>query len=168
MNSVFKFKTKYLSRLRQILFLTFFLSGSTFAMTKSSVEAHVLRLGPDEDPKIALMNYVREHKLASASVVSAVGSLKMTVMRYANQKETVKLEGFREVVSLSGTLGATSGSHLHLSVSDSKGVTLGGHLGEGSKVYTTLEIVLLSYPDLVFKRVLDPKTTYEELSISPK
>ena len=137
-------------------------------MTKSSVEAHVLRLGPDEDPKIALMNYVREHKLASASVVSAVGSLKMVVMRYANQKEAVKLEGFREVVSLSGTLGATSGSHLHLSASDSKGVTLGGHLGEGSKVYTTLEIVLLSYPDLVFKRVLDPKTTYEELSISPK
>jgi predicted DNA-binding protein with PD1-like motif len=137
-------------------------------MTKSSVEAHVLRLGPDEDPKIALMNYVREHKLASASVVSAVGSLKMTVMRYANQKEAVKLEGFREVVSLSGTLGATSGSHLHVSVSDSKGVTLGGHLGEGSKVYTTLEIVLLSYQDLVFKRVLDPKTTYEELSISPK
>lgn len=137
-------------------------------MPKSAVEAHVLRLGPDEDPKTALLNYVREHKLASASVVSAVGSLKMTVLRYANQKDAVNLEGFREVVSLSGTLGATSGSHLHVSVSDSKGVTIGGHLGEGSKVYTTLEIVLLSYPDLVFKRVLDPKTTYEELSISPK
>ena len=161
-----------MSNLSQLLFVTFMglsLSGSASAMplSKSSVEAHVLRLGPDEDPKLALMKYVHEHKLSSASVVSAVGSLKVAAMRYANQKDVVKLEGFREVVSFSGTLGATSGSHLHVSVSDSTGVTLGGHLVEGSKVYTTLEIVLLSYPDLVFKRVLDPKTTYEELSLSP-
>ena len=132
---------------------------------KSNVEAHVLRLGPDEDPKVALMNYVIEKKIAAASVASVVGSLKVSVMRYANQKEMVTLDGFREVVSLSGTLGATSGSHLHLSVSDNKGATLGGHLGEGSKVYTTLEIVLLAYPDLKFSREVDPRTTYEELSI---
>lgn len=134
---------------------------------KSSLEAHVLRLSPDEDPKLALMNYVRENKILSASLVSAVGSLKVTAIRFANQKETVKLDGFREIVSLSGTLGATSGSHLHLSASDAKGVTLGGHLVEGSKVYTTLEIVLLSYPEIVFDRVLDPKTTFEELTVTP-
>ena len=132
---------------------------------KSSVEAHVLRLGPDEDPKIALMDYVLKNKINSASIVSSVGSLKVTVMRYANQKEATKLDGFREVVSLSGTLGSTSGSHLHLSVSDAKGMTLGGHLAEGSKIYTTLEVVLLSYPDLEFERKIDPKTTYPELSI---
>ena len=135
---------------------------------KSSATAHVLRLGPDEDPKVVLMDYVIKNKISAASIASVVGSLKVTVMRYANQKETVKLEGFREVVALSGTLGATSGSHLHLSVSDGQGITLGGHLGEGSKVYTTLEIVLLSYPELEFERVLDPKTTYQELSIKPK
>lgn len=151
-----------------LVFLGVILSANTPAATpmKSAVEAHVLRLGPDEDPKLVLMNYVRENKINSASIVSVVGSLKLAVIRYANQKEPVKLEGFREVVSLSGTLGATSGSHLHLSVSDAKGVTLGGHLGEGSKVYTTLEIVLQSYPDITFKRVLDPKTTYEELSVT--
>lgn len=137
-------------------------------MNKSSVEAHVLRLSPDEDPKIALMNYVKEHKLAAVSVASAVGSLKTTVLRYANEKQSVKLEGFREVVSLSGTLGATSGSHLHMSVSDNLGVTLGGHLVEGSKVYTTLEVVLLSFPELEFKRVKDLKTTYDELSVTPR
>ncbi len=136
--------------------------------TKSSAIAHVLRLAPDEDPKVVLMNYVIKNKISAASIASVVGSLKVTVMRYANQKDTVKLEGFREVLSLSGTLGATSGSHLHLSVSDGQGTTLGGHLGEGSKVYTTLEVVLLSYPELEFERVLDPKTTYQELSIKPK
>lgn len=135
---------------------------------KSSVEAHVLRLGPDEDPKVVLMKYVVENKISSASIASVVGSLKVTVMRYANQKDTVKLDGFREVVSMSGTLGATSGSHLHVSVSDSQGMILGGHLGEGSKVYTTLEVVLLAYPELEFERKLDPRTTYQELSIKKK
>ncbi len=151
-----------------LVFIGLIISGSASALPqmKSAVEAHVLRLGPDEDPQLVLMNYVRENKISSASVVSVVGSLKVAVIRYANQKESVKLEGFREVVALSGTLGAISGSHLHLSVSDDKGVTLGGHLGEGSKVYTTLEIVLQSYPDIIFKRVLDPKTTYEELSVT--
>jgi len=141
-------------------------SASVHPQMKSAVEAHVLRLGPGEDPKVVLMNYVRENKINSASVVSVVGSLKLAFIRYANQKEPVKIEGYREVVSLSGTLGATSGSHLHLSISDANGVTLGGHLAEGSKVYTTLEIVLQSYPDITFNRVLDPKTTFEELSVT--
>lgn len=135
---------------------------------KSTVEAHVLRLGPDEDPKVVLMKYVVDNKISSASIASAVGSLKVTTIRYANQKESVKLHGFREVVSMSGTLGATSGSHLHLSVSDSQGLTLGGHLADGSRVYTTLEVVLLAYPDLEFGRKLDPKTTFQELSIKRK
>jgi predicted DNA-binding protein with PD1-like motif len=135
---------------------------------KSSVEAHVLRLGPGEDPKTVLMNYVSERKILAASIASAVGSLTVTVLRYANQKNTMELKGFREVVSMSGTIGASSGSHLHMSVADGTGLTLGGHLGEGSKVYTTLEIVLLVYPELEFERKLDPKTTFQELSISKR
>lgn len=97
--------------------------------------------------------------------MSLQGSLKVSALRYANQKEIVKLEGFREVVSLSGTLGSTSGSHLHISVSDSTGVTLGGHLSEGSVVYTTLEIVIMSYQDYEFERKPDPETKYDELVI---
>ncbi len=154
-------------KLIAILFLV--LSFPIFALEVSPMEsssvAHILRLSPGEDPKVELMKYVTEKKLKAVSVVSAVGSLKETTIRYANQKDSVKLTGMREVVSLSGTLGSTSGSHLHLSVSDGTGVTLGGHLVEGSKVYTTLEVVLLSYPDVEFTRVLDPKTTYDELVI---
>jgi predicted DNA-binding protein with PD1-like motif len=131
-------------------------------------EAHVLRLHPGEDPKAELMKYVQKNNIKAASIVTAVGSLKKTVMRYANQKSPVKLEGFREVVSLSGMLGSTSGSHLHLSVSDSQGETLGGHLADGSEVYTTLEVVLQSYPELEFERKIDPKTTFLELEIKKK
>lgn len=149
------------------MFLAFIFSLHAAAATpmKSKVEAHVLRLGPDEDPKIVLMDYVIKNNISAASITSVVGSLKTTVVRYANQKQPVILDGFREVISMSGTLGATSGSHLHLSVSDGQGMTLGGHLGEGSKVYTTLEVVLLEYPELEFARPVDPKTTYQELSI---
>ena len=135
---------------------------------KSTVVAHVLRLTPGEDPKISLTNYVRENKIVAASIASAVGSLKITSLRYANQKGPVKLDGFREVVSLSGTMGSSSGSHLHISVSDSSGNTLGGHLTDGSQVYTTLEIVLLAYPELEFSRVVDPNTTFQELLIKQK
>ena len=145
-----------------LLFLTITsLQGATL---KSSVEAHVLRLSPGDDPKIALINYVKENKIAAATIVSAVGSLKVTSLRYANQNQTTTLGDFREIVSLTGTLSHEHGAHLHLSVSDSLGATLGGHLQEGSKVYTTLEIVLLALPDLIFERKLDPKTGFLELS----
>lgn len=147
------------------LIILFFLTSSLHA---SEVIPHVLRIKPGEDPKAVLVKFVQDNKLKAVSVSAAVGSLKKTVLRYANQKDYVKLEGFREVVGLSGTLGATSGSHLHLSVSDAQGQTLGGHLGEGSEVYTTLEVVLLSYPALEFERVVDPKTTFPELNVKKK
>lgn len=150
-----------------LIFLTLSLPLSAVVLPphSSPVEAHVLRLEPGEDPKLVLMNYVKQKNIKAASIASVVGSLSLTVLRYANKKELVKLDGFREVISLSGTV-STNGSHLHLSVSDGKGETLGGHLGEGSKVYTTLEIVLLSYPSLSFERKKDSKTTFEELTIT--
>ncbi|MBY0515979.1 MAG: DNA-binding protein [Bacteriovoracaceae bacterium] len=133
----------------------------------SSTVAHVLRLKPGADPKLSLIEYAKSQKLKSATVVSAVGSLQETTLRYANQKDSAKLSGFREVVSLTGTF-SDEGAHLHLSVSDSNGVTIGGHLVEGSKVFTTLEIVILSFPELIFKRELDPQTTFTELVIQKK
>jgi predicted DNA-binding protein with PD1-like motif len=152
----------------QVLLLCLF-PFTTFATAmKSQVEAHVLRLKPNEDPRASLIKYVKENKITAASIASAVGSLKMAALRYANNKEVVMLMGFREVTSLSGTVSSEGGAHLHLSIADSKGETLGGHLAEGSKVYTTLEIVLLSYPELDFKRKLDPQTTFQELDINVK
>lgn len=148
--------------------LLILLSLLTFQVFALEVSPHVIRLEPGADPKVELTKYVQKHNIKAASIVSAVGSLKKSVMRYANQKDYVKLEGFREVLSLSGTIGSTSGSHIHMSVADSEGKTLGGHLGEGSEVYTTLEIVLLAYPTHEFERKLDPKTTFQELFIKKK
>ena len=143
------------------------LSSLNTLAAQSTAMAHALRLAPGEDPKMALMNYAKLHKLKAASVVSAVGSFKTTALRYANQSTVTTLEGFREVLSLSGTF-SDEAAHLHVSVADEKGAVLGGHLADGSKVYTTLELVILVYPDLVFARETDPKTTYKELVIKKK
>jgi predicted DNA-binding protein with PD1-like motif len=69
-------------------------------------------------------------------------------------------------VSLVGTL-STNGSHLHLAVSDSTGRTIGGHLLDGCRVYTTAEIVLAELPQLDFRRETDATFGYQELVVRP-
>ena len=61
-----------------------------------------------------------------------------------------------EIVSLVGTFsadtqGKVSLKHLHMSVSDSEGQVIGGHLISG-RVYTTLELVLGTIQGVAFQR----------------
>ena len=134
----------------------------------SNSKITVMRFVPGEDPKQKLEQYVKEKKIKAAVIVSAVGSLTTAVLRYANVSKPATLQGHFEVVSLSGTLGVVSGSHLHMSVSDSEGKTLGGHLVEGSKIYTTLEVAIAELTDIEFKRERDPVSTWEELKVVPR
>ena len=60
----------------------------------------------------------------------------------AGQKGGVVLNGPFEITSATGTVGNCS-MHVHITVSDEKGVTTGGHLMPGSKVYTTVELVIM-------------------------
>jgi predicted DNA-binding protein with PD1-like motif len=82
----------------------------------------------------------------------------------ADQPEGTVFEGKHEIVSLVGTL-SPDGDHLHVAVSDSSGRTLGGHLMDGSLVYTTAEIAVGELTDLSFARETDAITTYKELAI---
>jgi predicted DNA-binding protein with PD1-like motif len=131
----------------------------------SNLKVHVLRFSPGDDPKIKLEKFIQEKKIKAGIVLSAVGSLTVAQIRYANQEQTAKLSGHFEIVSLSGTLGAESGSHLHVAVADEVGKTYGGHLVDGSKVYTTLEVAIGEITDTMFTREIDPKTTYKELKV---
>jgi len=133
----------------------------------SNMITQVLRLVPGDDPKLKLEAYVKDHQMKAAIIIAAVGSLTNAAIRYANEDKITVLKGHFEVVSLSGMLSSTSGSHLHISVSDKTGKTLGGHLSEGSVVYTTLEVALGELPNLEFKRELDPASTYNELKVVP-
>jgi predicted DNA-binding protein with PD1-like motif len=125
----------------------------------------VLRLAPGDDPKEVLDRVVREEKIEAGVVLSCAGSLTRAVIRFADQKDAKPLEEKLEIVALSGTLSATAGSHLHIAVANSEGRTFGGHLKEGSRVYTTAEIAIGVAEDLRFTRELDPRSGYPELII---
>lgn len=128
------------------------------------MQTHALRLHPGDDPKAALDALLKKKGWPAACVLSAVGSLTQAALRFANQDYVITLHGHFEVVSLTGTL-SPDGSHLHLAISDGGGATRGGHLKEGSVVYTTFEIVLGVLDGWHFSREVDSYTGYTELSI---
>lgn len=137
------------------------------AMVSSSMQVSVIRLRPMEDLKKSLENFVKENQIEAGIVLTCVGSLQASHLRLANQPQGTTFEGKKEIVSLVGTL-ALSGSHLHLSISDSTGKTVGGHLLEGCLVYTTAEIAIGILPRLRFTRELDTISSYKELKVYPK
>lgn len=126
-----------------------------------------LRLRPGQDLQQEIFAFARRQNLRAAAIVTCVGSLKTANVRFANQPEGTPLTGPFEIVSLVGTF-TREGGHLHISLSDRKGATLGGHLMPQSAVYTTAEIVLVELEDLVFLREKDTETTYNELVIRPR
>jgi hypothetical protein len=96
--------------------------------------------------------------------VTCAGSLKSASIRFANQSNNTMLEGPFEIVSLTGTL-SPDGPHLHITIAAATGHTTGGHLAEGSIIYTTAEIVIAELRDVSFAREVDPQTTFRELVI---
>ena len=126
--------------------------------------AHAFRLKPGQDLKKEIQQLVDQKQIKAGWISTCVGSLTNYNIRFANQPEGSSDSGHFEIVSLTGTV-SVNGSHLHISISDSTGKTIGGHLMEGCKIYTTAEIVILSSNDLVFKREKDGTTPWEELQV---
>ncbi|BAX79063.1 PPC domain-containing DNA-binding protein [Labilibaculum antarcticum] len=113
-----------------------------------------------------MAQFFKTNQLQSASISTCVGSFRELTIRPANQQKFLHLKGHYEIVSLTGTF-ADHGenNHIHISVSDSTGYTIGGHLVDGNIIYTTAEIVLLNNKGINFTRVKDPETTYYELEV---
>ena len=97
-------------------------------------------------------------------MLSSVGSLTHATLRLANRSNYAEYDGHFEIVSLNGTV-SMNGSHLHISISDSDGKTIGGHLVSGCKIYTTAEIVIAEFDDVVYKREFAEDSGYEELAV---
>ena len=133
-------------------------------MKSKSDTAHAIRLRPDQDLRKAIQQYVNEHHIKAGWIVTCAGSLTEYNIRFANMQQGTTGKGHFEVVSLTGTI-SENGSHLHLSIADSTGRTIGGHLLEGCKIYTTAEIVLVESGSLIFTREKDGSTPWEELQI---
>jgi uncharacterized protein len=132
-----------------------------------SDKIHVIRLTPGQDLKKSLQEFAALHKMKAAIMVTCVGSLIQYNLRFANQKGATRQQGHFEIVSLVGTLSESS-VHLHLCVSDEHGLTTGGHLMDENLIFTTAEIAIAELSDLIFERLPDKVTGYNELKITDR
>jgi len=130
-------------------------------------KVYALRLKPGEDLRKGIDVIVKEKNITAGWINTCVGSLTDYNIRFANQQEGSRGSGHFEIVSLTGTV-SVNGSHLHISISDNTGKTIGGHLMDGCKIYTTAEIVIGSTSTYEFKRENDGTTPWEELQVNEK
>lgn len=128
------------------------------------LKTYALRLRPGQDLRRELEKFAREQKLQAGLIVTAVGSLTKAAIRLADQPDATEFEGKFEIVSLVGTL-SPDGPHLHISLSDKTGRTIGGHLVEGCTVYTTVELVIGEIEGVRFTREQDAESGYKELRV---
>ncbi len=123
-----------------------------------------IRLKPNEDLRQSLKNFAEKENITAGFILTAVGSLKQATIRFANQETSTVLTDKFEILSLNGII-ATTGVHLHITISDKQGKTIGGHLSDGCIIYTTAEIIIGISEEHTFLRTLDTQTGYKELEI---
>lgn len=129
------------------------------------MKAHTFRLKPTQDLFDSIEEFVQQNHIQAGCVLSSVGSLTHATLRLANRSHYNEYEGHFEIVSMTGTV-SIHGSHIHVAISDGDGVTIGGHLVSGCKIYTTAEIVIAEFEDVVYKReLLQNDSGYEELVV---
>ena len=132
------------------------------------MRSHTFRLKPAQDLFDSIEEFVKQNNIEAGCILSSVGSLTHATLRLANRSYYNDYEGHFEIVSMTGTV-SIYGSHIHVAISDGDGVTIGGHLVSGCKIYTTAEIVLLELDDVVYKREMyENDSGYEELVVYKK
>lgn len=131
------------------------------------IKTHPLRLKPGADLKKEIELYAKANNIQAGWISTCVGSLTHYNIRFANQPQGSKGEGYFEIIYLTGTV-SVNGLHLHISVSDSTGKTIGGHLLDSNIVYTTAEIILQEDDAFVFTREKDGTTPWKELQIKKR
>eukprot|EP00569_Conticribra_weissflogii_P017000 CAMPEP_0171406972 /NCGR_PEP_ID=MMETSP0880-20121228/18871_1 /TAXON_ID=67004 /ORGANISM="Thalassiosira weissflogii, Strain CCMP1336" /LENGTH=198 /DNA_ID=CAMNT_0011922803 /DNA_START=64 /DNA_END=660 /DNA_ORIENTATION=+ len=163
------------------------MASSLIVPPSGPVTAHCFRLQPGDQlmPTLkqaasVVLSRMPPDVCGSAFIITAVGSLQDVTLRLANASRSGAIrqgnaptdENFIkrypqqrfEIVSLTGTFSRDDGCHVHISLSDAEGNTVGGHLIDGF-VFTTVEIVMGTANGVIFRRVLDERTGYNELEV---
>ena len=128
------------------------------------MENYTFRLKPGHDLFDSIEAFARQRSIEAGCVISGVGSLTHATLRLANRDFHTDYEGHFEIVSITGLV-SIHGSHVHISISDEDGKTIGGHLVSGCKIYTTAEIVILAFSNMVYKREFAEDSGYDELVV---
>lgn len=158
------FKDRYICRVKWTACLFAFLFLSCHSMT---AKTHAFRLKPGADLRKEIQSFVQKNNIEAGWISCGVGSLHQYNIRFANQPNGAKDTGHFEIVSLIGTV-SKNGSHIHISVSDTTGKTIGGHLLEENLIYTTAEVIIQEAPGLIFTREKDGSTPWQELQIKER
>ena len=130
------------------------------------MQNYTFRLTPGQDLFESIQAFVMEKQVQAGCIPSGVGSLRRATLRLVDRNYNSEYAGPFEIVSITGTL-SVHGSHLHISISDGDGRTIGGHFETGCKIYTTAEIVIVVFNDIVYKREFADDSGYEELVVYP-
>jgi len=128
------------------------------------MQNYTFRLKSGQDLFDSIEAFVKEKRVGAGCVLSGVGSLTHATLRLANRDFYSEYDGHFEIVSITGTV-SIHGSHLHTSISDGDGKTIGGHLDSGCKIYTTAEIVIAVFDEVIYKRELAEDSGYDELVV---
>lgn len=135
----------------------------------NSMKIHTFRLKPDQDLKLSIEKYVKQHNIKAGFIITCVAGLSQATLRMAGaqpDKQDIRTyEDDFEVTSLVGTV-SVNGVHLHMSISDRNGQGFGGHLKEGTIVHPTAEIVIGEDEDVTYAREFDEETGFTELVVN--
>ena len=127
-----------------------------------------LRLKPGQDLKKEIEKIALDKNIEAGVLLSVVGGLEGAKLRMAGsepERQIVKeWSEPLEIVSGTGTV-SKNGCHIHVSLSDKEGSVIGGHLKDGCIVKFTAEVVLLVFEDILYKRVADEETGFNELEV---
>jgi uncharacterized protein len=128
------------------------------------MENYTFRLKPGQDLFDSIEAFVHEKRIGAGCVLSGVGSLSHAKLRLADRDFYSEYDGHFEIVSITGTV-SEHGSHLHIAISDGEGKTIGGHLESGCTIYTTAEIVIAVFNDVIYRREFTEDSGYDELVV---
>jgi uncharacterized protein len=122
----------------------------------------VKRLVSQSDLRTEMERLAADAQLDAGIIGSLVGSLTKARLRLAGAEVIKEIQGPLEIVSATGTI-SKDGMHVHVSLSDANGQTIGGHLVAGCMVHTTVELVIIPVDGWSFDRHEDASTGYKEL-----
>jgi len=141
----------------------------------------IARFGPKEDLLASLENFTKKENIKSGVILSGVGSVEKTCIRNPkgiapsfpitdNYRYIKEYNDAGELNSLSGNIALSPDGdvivHAHVTVSlgNSEGKVVGGHLAYGTIIYSTAEIIIAELSNIILLRKNDPLTKMLELS----
>lgn len=152
-------------------------------MISNKIRIFMARLEPGADLKESLVKIAKEHEISCGFITTICGSLEQARLRLPSKEKTdrivydrssgeiikntqvydiLEIEKILEINAAEGTI-SKNHIHIHLNLNDEQGKTIGGHLLEGCKVFTTIELAILIVDDISMDRKFDNKTKHKEV-----